>query len=73
LISLEGAGHNNVECDFMAPLLSALQAFFVHLEDQRREDEQNESRKRGKKKVEDSDTDSDYSGDDNENETKQDD
>jgi hypothetical protein len=72
LISLEGAGHNNVECDFMAPLLSALQAFFVHLENQRQEDEQHESRKRGKK-VEDSDTDSDDSGDDNENETKQDD
>ncbi|ELR13238.1 alpha/beta hydrolase, putative [Acanthamoeba castellanii str. Neff] len=73
----KGAGHNNVECDFMAPLLSALQAFFVHLEAQRQEDEQQESRKRGKKKVEDTDSDdsddSDDSGEDNENETNQDD
>jgi hypothetical protein len=71
LISLEGAGHNNVECDYMASLLTALQAFFVHLESRRREEEERQERSgKDKKGHTDADTD-DSSSDDNEDEPEQ--
>ena len=60
LVSLDGAGHNNVECDFMPSLLGSLQDFFVHLESQRREDEQeSDTEYQSKARKDDSDSDDD--------------
>lgn len=40
LVSLEEAGHNNVEADYMDELLTSLNDFFLHLEKLQPDDDQ---------------------------------